>query len=187
MDQLLISKVIFEDCKKRIKYFNIAWTDYQIIFDSIPHSWIQKSIELLVVNKNILKFWKLSTEKFYTKLQLITDQKLLQSRPVKIKREIFQGDSLSPLPFYIVLIPIIYKLNTSNSGYQVHGTERKIRHLRSKGNCDTEKELTNEIKIVKTTINDTNMKLWLEECAKISLKAAKLIGKTHGKHNGELN
>jgi hypothetical protein len=41
----------------------------------------------------------------------------------------FQGDSLSPLLFYIALTPITHELNRSNCGYQIHGTERKISHL----------------------------------------------------------
>jgi hypothetical protein len=45
-DQLLLSKAIFEDCKKRRKYLNIACSDYQNTFDSEPHSRIEKSIGL---------------------------------------------------------------------------------------------------------------------------------------------
>jgi hypothetical protein len=45
-DQLLISKAIFEDCKKRRKNLNVVWIDYQKAFDSVPHSWIEKSTEM---------------------------------------------------------------------------------------------------------------------------------------------
>jgi hypothetical protein len=38
------SKIISEDCKKRRKNLNTAWIDYQKAFDSVPHSWIEKSI-----------------------------------------------------------------------------------------------------------------------------------------------
>jgi hypothetical protein len=41
----------------------------------------------------------------------------------------FQGDSLSPLLFCIALIPLTHELNSSGCGYQMHGSERKIRHL----------------------------------------------------------
>jgi hypothetical protein len=37
-DQLLISKEILEDSKKREKNLSIAWIDYQKAFDSLPHS-----------------------------------------------------------------------------------------------------------------------------------------------------
>jgi hypothetical protein len=43
-DQLMISKAICEDCKRRNKNLSIAWRDYQKALDSIPHSWVEKSI-----------------------------------------------------------------------------------------------------------------------------------------------
>jgi hypothetical protein len=53
-DQLLISKAILEDCKKRGRNLNMAWIDYQKAFDSVPHSWIEKSTELIGVNNKIV-------------------------------------------------------------------------------------------------------------------------------------
>jgi hypothetical protein len=46
-------------------------------------------------------------------LQLQTNQKLMQSKLIKINRGIFQGDSLSPLLFCIALITLIHELNRS--------------------------------------------------------------------------
>jgi len=37
-DQLMISKAIYEDCRRRNKNLSIAWIDYQKVFDSVPHS-----------------------------------------------------------------------------------------------------------------------------------------------------
>jgi len=42
----MISTAIYEDCKRR-QNLSIAWTDYQKVFDSISHSWVEKSIELV--------------------------------------------------------------------------------------------------------------------------------------------
>jgi hypothetical protein len=125
----LISTAILEDCKKRRKNLNMTWIDYQKAFDSVPRSWIEKSIEPMGVNNKIVKFCKLSMEKWSTKLQLKRNQKLMQSILIKINRGIFQGDSLLPLDFCIALIPLSHELNKSKCGYQVYGTERKINHL----------------------------------------------------------
>jgi hypothetical protein len=67
-----------EDCKKIRKNLNTAWTDYQKAFDSDPHSWIEKSTELIGVNNKTVKFCKLSVEKWSTKLQLKTNRVLMQ-------------------------------------------------------------------------------------------------------------
>jgi hypothetical protein len=101
-------------------------------------------------------------EKWGTKLQLKTNQELIQSGLIKINRGIFQGDSLSPLLFCIAVIPLTLELNRSKCGYQVYGTESKINYLLYMDDLKltwrSEEELRNEIKIVKTFSNDIKMK-----------------------------
>ena len=67
-DQLMISKAIYEDFRRRNKNLSIAWIDYQKPFDSIPHSWVEKLIALVGVNSKIVRFCKLCMEKWNTKL-----------------------------------------------------------------------------------------------------------------------
>ena len=64
----MISKAIYEDCKRRNNNIIIAWIDYQKAFDSVPHSWVQKSIALVGVNSKIVRFCKLFMEKWNTRL-----------------------------------------------------------------------------------------------------------------------
>ena len=70
----MISKAIYEDCRRGNKnltiklvylYSNltIVWIDYQKAFGSVPHSWVEKSIELVGANSKIVRFCKLSIEK----------------------------------------------------------------------------------------------------------------------------
>ena len=65
-DQLKISKAIYEDCRRRNQNLSIAWIDYQKAFDSVPHSWVEKSIELVGMNSKILDFvnylWRNGTQ-----------------------------------------------------------------------------------------------------------------------------
>src|SRR5215475_13270131 len=65
-DQLMISKAIYEDCRRRNKNLSIAWIDNQKAFDSIPDGWVEKSIELVGVNSKIVRFCKLFMEKWNT-------------------------------------------------------------------------------------------------------------------------
>jgi len=128
-DQLMLSNAIYEDCRRRKTNLIIAWIDYQEAFDSAPHSWVEKSIELVQANSKTFGFCKISTEKWNTRLILKTKQEVMQSQPIQIRRGIFQVDSLSPLLFCIARIPLTNELNRADCGYQVHGTERKISHL----------------------------------------------------------
>jgi hypothetical protein len=52
----MISKVIYEECRRRNKNLSIAWIDCQKALDSVPHSWVEKSIELVGVNRKIVRF-----------------------------------------------------------------------------------------------------------------------------------
>ena len=87
---------------------------------------MEKSIALVGMNSKIVRFCKLSAEKWNTRLILKTKQEIMESQPIQIRRGIFQGDSLSPLLFCIALIPLTNELNRADCGYQLHGTERKI-------------------------------------------------------------
>ena len=63
-DQLMLSRVIYEDCKMRKKNLSIAWIDYQKASDSIPCGLVENSIELVGANSKIVRFWKSSLEKW---------------------------------------------------------------------------------------------------------------------------
>jgi hypothetical protein len=52
----MLSKAIYEDCRKRNKSISRAWIDYQTVFDRVPNSWLEKSIELVGVNSKIVRF-----------------------------------------------------------------------------------------------------------------------------------
>ena len=64
----MISKAIYEDCRRRNKHLSIAWIDYQKAFESIAHSWVEKSIALVGVNSKIVRFCKLFMEKWNERL-----------------------------------------------------------------------------------------------------------------------
>ena len=150
----MISKAIYEDCRRRNKNLSIAWIDYQKAFDSIPHRWVEMSIELVGLNSKIVRFCKLSMEKWNTRLILKTKQEIMQSQPIQIQRGIFQEDSLSPLPFCIAIIQLTNELNGADCGYQIHGTKRKISHLLYMNDLKllgrNENGLKNEMKVVQS-------------------------------------
>jgi hypothetical protein len=182
-DQLMISKAIYENCKRRKKNLSIAWIDYPKAFDSIPHSWVRKSMELVRVDSIIIRFCNLSMEKWNIMLHLKTKQEVLKSQPIQIRRGLGQGHSVPPLLFCIALIPLTHELNIADCGYQVHGAERKINHLLYMDDLKllsrSEEELENEINIVKASIKDINMNFGFEKCAKICLKKGRVQRKTY--------
>jgi hypothetical protein len=160
------------DSKKRKTNLRIAWIDYQKAH-IVPHSWIEKSIELLGVNNKINEMEHKTSGEDKSGTTAI--------KAYQDKQRNIQGDSLSPLLFCIALIPITNELNRSNCGYKIHGTERKISHLLYMDDLKlidrSDEELKNEIQILKTLINDIKMKFGLEKCARICLKHGKIYRK----------
>ena len=104
----MTSQAIYEDCMRRNKNLSIAWIDYQKAFDNFPHSWVEKSKEMVGVNSKIIRFYKLSIEKWNTSPFLKTKLKIMQSQPIQIRRGIFQGDSLS------LLITLLHSTHSIN-------------------------------------------------------------------------
>ena len=126
-DQLLINKMIQENCYKTKRNLSTAWIDYRKAFDSVPHSWILKSLELYKISPVIINFLKHSMTQWKTTLYLSHANGTAKSQKVSIRRGIFQGDSISPLLFCIPLIPLSQELNNANYRYKIK--EDKFNHL----------------------------------------------------------
>ena len=55
-DQLLINKVILENCHNHNTNLSIAWIEYKKAFDSVPHSWIEKCLETFKISPVLRNF-----------------------------------------------------------------------------------------------------------------------------------
>ena len=114
-DQLRINKAILEEVRSKRRNLSTTWIDYKKAFDSVPHTWTIKWVELYKICPTITRF-------------VNHDKGMMTSRKIEIKSGIYQGDSLSPLMFCLALVPLISLLNKSGYGHNtpMHG---KISHL----------------------------------------------------------
>ena len=88
---------------------------------------------------------------------------------------VFQGYLLSPLLFFISLIPLTKHLNKLNIGYEEHTTKTEIPHLFYMQDLKlmgkTEEELLKQMQTVwNFSDDDIHMEFRLDTCAKIVLK-----------------
>jgi len=171
-DQLLISKAILKECKRK-KKMGMAWIDYQKSFNRVPHSWIHKSLDLIGINNKVLTLTKNNMSYWRTHMRLHTENKLIETDDIKIKCGIFQGYSLSPLLF------CTEQLNRLNTGYEEHKTKTKISQLLYVDDlkliAESGEELQIQIQTVKNFSDDIRMEFRLEKCAKIAFKRGKLV------------
>ena len=100
-DQFLINEMLLENSRSSCKNLSNAWIDYRKAFGSIPHSWLLRVLELYKVSPTIINFLKISMTKWKTSLHLIYSEGSIICENFDINSGIFQGDSLSPLIFYL--------------------------------------------------------------------------------------
>ena len=180
-DQLMINKMILKNYKKRKRNLSCAWMDYKKAFNSFPHEFILRSLELFKVSPRVVAFLKHNLKNWKTQLILTHESGTLISDNINIKRGILQGDSLSLLLFCISLIPLSLELNSLGYGYKIRN--ERITHLFYMNDlklyAKDDNELEGLLRIVKGFSDDIGMEFGLSKCAKATFKRGKLEESDH--------
>jgi len=162
--------------KTKKTILSTAWVDYKKAFDSVPHGWILKCLEIYKISPKMKDFIKASMTKWKTTLTLNYNKETISSREIKINSVIIQGDSLSPLLICIALTPLSSLLNESNYGYKI--SNANITHLFYMGDLKTyaksDEDQKGLLKIIKVFSDDIRMEFGLDKCAKATFKRGKL-------------
>ena len=77
-DQLMINNAILENCKKKKKNLSTAWIDYKKAFDSVPHSWILKCLQMYKIHPVLITFIEESMSQWKTKMTLVHKERVLK-------------------------------------------------------------------------------------------------------------
>ena len=170
-DQLLIDKTILREVRIRKRCLAMGWIDYRKAYDMVPHSWILEMLKLVKVSDNIGRLIENSMANWST-LLTANGEELGQ---VRINRGIFQGDSLSPLLFIIIMLPLTIILRREKLGYKMGGQNSQlINHLLFMDDlklyADTEEHLGDLVRIVETYSTDIGMKFGLDKCAVLTIR-----------------
>ena len=63
-----------------------AWIDYKKAFDSVPHSWILKCLQMYKINPVLITFIEESMSQWKTNMTLVNKEGVLETGPIRIKR-----------------------------------------------------------------------------------------------------
>ena len=127
----------------------MTWIDYRKDYDMVPHSWIERRLDIFGIAENIKKSESMKS----WRTELTSGSNV--SWDGQIQKGIFKGDAPSPLPFVIAMIPLnlplrrsrfaydfntpfavhyekigIHLLKTATNSAKIHSLERKSEHLR---------------------------------------------------------
>ena len=153
----------------------MAWIDYKKAYDFVPHSWISECMEMFGIAGNVREFLQRSMVQW--KLSLTSNGEELGD--VDVKREIFQGDSLSPLLFVLSLIPLSSVLRKVNVFYEWGKKEHKLNHLLFMDDLKlyskSEEQIDSLIQSTHIFSTDIGMEFGIRKCGVLVLKRGNIV------------
>ena len=106
--QLLINKMIYEEVTANRRNLITVWLDYKKAFDSVPHSWIIKSLQPAKVPELIINAIHMSMNKWKTKVYLYGEHSTIETDYIECMKGIRQGDLMSLILFVLAVNPLSY-------------------------------------------------------------------------------
>ena len=174
-DQLLIDKTVLKDCRKRHTNLSMAWIDYRKAYDLVPHSWVNECIEMFGTPENLRKFLQKSMQQW--RLSLTANGEDLEE--VNVKREIFQGDNLSPLLFVLSMVSLSLILKKVNACYKWGKKEYKLNNLLFMDDlklyAKSEEHTNRLVRTVYVFSTDIDMEFGIKKCGILTLKRGKIV------------
>ena len=111
----MINNTIFGEVKVNRCSLITMWLEYQKAFDSVPHKWLIKSLEIAKVPTKIISAFKELIKKWATNIHLQGNEQLIETKLIHYLRGIFPGDSLSVL-LIILCVNLLSFFSTNCQG-----------------------------------------------------------------------
>lgn len=141
----------------------------------LSHSWLKECVRMFGVADNITSVLFNSMKEWKT--ELTSGGEVLGE--VRIKRGIFQGDSLSPLLFVMVLIPLTMVLKSTGLGYRFSKDSLSLNHLLFMDDlklyAKTERELNSLVHTVRVISDDIGMVFGLDKCKTVCMRKGRIV------------
>ena len=183
-EHLLINKMVSDEVISNRRNLCTVWLDYQKAFDSVPHSWLIKALELAKIPTEIINAVKSLTNNWATILRIHSINGTIESDTINFARGIFQGDTLSVILFILSVNPLSFILKQCK-GYTVGSSINRSINLTHLFFVDdlklystTMKNLKAMLDIITEFSNDIGMTFGESKCAYQIIERGKLQSPT---------
>ena len=156
-----------------------AWINDKKAFDSVPHSWMIKCMQVYKIHPQIVKLIEKAMELWNTTLILQHSEGNIEIPDIKTWHGIFQGDSLYPLLFCLALDPLSNFINEQGHRYNLICNRKTTKETRKATHLlymdylklitRNYKKLADQLKLVKQYSEDIQMHFGLDKCAKMHI------------------
>ena len=133
----------------------------------VPQSWIINCLKICKISHEVINFMDKTMKTW--RVELIAGGKGLAE--TKTQRDIFQGDTLSPLLLLIAMMPLNHILRKCTAGYKLSRSLEKVNHLMYMDDIklfaknEKKKKLETLIHTVRIYSLDIGMEFGIEKCA----------------------
>ena len=179
----MINKTIHDEVTTHRRDLVCAWLDYQKAFDSVPHDWLIKSLQLVRIPLQIIRAIEVLSKNWTTQLILRSSDAAFETGEIKYQRGIFQGDSLSALLFILILNPLSHLLK-GMKGYSIGAPgdrDCNITHLffvdDLKLFASNMKDIKKMLTLITEFSNDIGMKFGEAKCSFTTIKRGRAMEK----------
>ncbi|XP_075985622.1 uncharacterized protein LOC142982823 [Anticarsia gemmatalis] len=177
---LLIDTAICQQVRRNRRSLSTCWIDYKKAYDSVPHSWLLRVLELYKVDATLCAFLRSCMGQWTTGLRYPGCGRVLgDGELLRIERGIFQGDSLSPLWFCLALNPLSTLLGISGQGYRLRRDGQVISHLFYMDDlklfASSEPQMVELLKVTEVFSNSIRMEFGVDKCAVMHVKQGRVV------------
>ncbi|CAK1598192.1 unnamed protein product [Parnassius mnemosyne] len=178
-ESLLIDAVIGKVVKRNRRNLSAAWIDYKKAFNSVPHTWLTRVLELYKVDCTVRDFLGQCIGQWSTILCHLGERMTAAENHIRIRRGIFQGDCLSPIWFCLSLNRLSTLLEGSGRGFQLRRGGTKVTHLFYMDDLklfpSSRSHLMELLNITCDFSNSIRMELGTDKCAILHVERGRVV------------
>ena len=171
----MINKTVLKDCKKIHTNLFMTWIGYRKAYDLVPHSWINKCMELFGISENLRMFLQKSMQQWRLSMPVNVED----MGEFNVKRRIFQGEILSPLLSVLSMVPLSLILKKVNACYKWGKEKYKLNHLLFMDDlklyAKSEEQANTLLRTVHVFNTDIGMEFGIKESGVLSMKRGKIV------------